>query len=56
MTYDWELGALDCYKSHEGQTDVVFGVAWRLNARDGDYSASDWGNLAVTYESGDLRV
>ena len=53
MTYDWELGALDCYKSHEGQTDVVFGVAWRLNARDGDYSASDWGNLAVTYESGD---
>ena len=52
MTYDWEFSTLDCYKSHEGQTDVVFDVPWRLNARDGDYSSSDWGNLKVTYESG----
>jgi hypothetical protein len=52
MIYDWEFSSLDCYKSHEGQTDVVFDVPWRLNARDGDYSASDWGNLEVTYESG----
>ena len=50
MTYDWEFGELDCYKSHEGQTDVVFNVAWRLNARDGDNSSSDWGKLSVTYD------
>jgi len=52
-TYDWEFGELDCYKIYEGQTDVVFDVAWRLNARDGGYSASDWGNLEVAYELGD---
>ena len=53
MTYDWEFGELDCYKSSEGQTDVVFDVAWRLTARDGDSSWSDGGHLEVTYTSGD---
>ena len=53
MTYDWEFGELDCYKNLEGQTDVVFDVAWRLNARESGYSASDWGHLEVTYTSGD---
>jgi hypothetical protein len=52
MTYDWEFGELDCYKSHEGQTDVVFNIAWRLNARESGYSASDWGHLKVTYTDG----
>ena len=53
MTYDWEFSSLDCYKAHEGQTDVVFSVPWRLTARDGDYSWSDGGNLQVTYTAGD---
>ena len=53
MIYDWEFGELDCYKSSEGQTDVVFDVAWRLTARDGDSSWSDGGHLEVTYTSGD---
>ena len=56
MTYDWEFGELDCYKSHEGQTDVVFDVAWRLNARESGYSASDGGSLSVTYTEGDPFV
>jgi len=50
MTYDWEFSSLDCYKSHEGQTDVVFRFNWRLNARESGYSASDWGRLSVTYD------
>ena len=53
MTYDWEFGELDCYTRSAGQIDVVFNVSWRLNARNGDYSSSDWGNLKVTYVSGD---
>ena len=53
MTYDWEFGELDCYKSHAGQTDVVFDIAWRLNARESGYSASRSGNLKVSYTSGD---
>jgi len=56
MTYDWEFSSLDCYKSHEGQTDVVFDVAWRFTARDGDYSSSSWGGLSVTYTEGDPFV
>jgi len=56
MTYDWEFSALDCYKSHNGQTDVVFNIAWRLNARESGYSASDWGGLEVTYTEGDPFV
>ena len=53
MIYDWEFGGLDCYKSSEGQTDVVFDVVWRLTAKDGEYSWSDGGHLEVTYTSGD---
>ena len=56
MTYDWEFGALDCYKGHEGQTDVVFNIAWRLNARESGYSASAGGYLEVTYTEGDPFV
>ena len=56
MTYDWEFGELDCYKSHEGQTDVVFNIAWRLNARESGHSASAGGSLGVTYTEGDPFV
>ena len=56
MTYDWEFGELDCYKSHEGQTDVVFNIAWRLNARESGHSASAGGSLGVTYTEGDTFV
>jgi hypothetical protein len=56
MTYDWEFSSLDCYKSHAGQTDVVFDVAWRLNARESGYSASAGGSLGLTYTEGDPFV
>lgn len=50
MTYDWEFTTLDCYKSHEGEINVVFNVPWRFTARDGEYSSSSWGGLSVTYD------
>ena len=50
MTYDWEFSKFNVYKEHEGEEDVVFDISWRLNARDGDHSASDWGILKVTYD------
>ena len=56
MIYDWEFGELDCYKSSEGQTDVVFDVAWRLTAKDGDSSWSDGGHLEVNYQSGNYGL
>ena len=52
MTYDWGFSSLDCYKSHKGQTDVVFDIVWSLTARDGDFSWTHGGHLKVTYESG----
>jgi hypothetical protein len=55
MTYDWEFSSLDCVigPDPEGHKDIVCTVHWRLNARESGYSASDWGDLKVIYESGD---
>jgi|TARA_R110000787_G_C13264672_1_gene430886 hypothetical protein len=55
MTYDWEFSSLDCVigPDPDGHTDIVCTVHWRLNARESGYSASDWGDLKVTYTSPD---
>lgn len=49
--YNWLIERLDCYPERGGQTDVVFTVHWRLNAVDGDYSASGYGSVGLTYNA-----
>lgn len=49
-TYTWVIERLDCYPERDGQTDVVFTVHWRLNAQDGEYGASGYGTIGLTYD------
>lgn len=48
--YNWIIERLDCYPERDGETDVVFTVHWRLNAQDGEYGASGYGTVGLTYD------
>lgn len=52
ITTTWVIEQMNCYPTSEGQTDVVFNIAWRVNATDGTYSATAYGTAGVTYEAG----
>lgn len=52
----WVIEQMDCYPTSEGQTDVVFNVAWRVNATDGAYTATVYGTAGVTYEAGSTYI
>lgn len=47
----WVIEQMNCYFAHEGQTNVVFNVHWRVNAADGTYTATSYGTVGVTYNS-----
>ena len=53
-TYTWDCKTVDVYPTHDGYSDVVYTVHWRLNAEsdqqdaDGNnYSASVYGTHSV---------
>lgn len=50
-TYSWVIERLDCYTERDGHDDVVFTIHWRLNAQDGEYSASGYGTVGLTYSA-----
>jgi hypothetical protein len=52
ITTTWVIEQMNCYPTSEGQTDVVFNAAWRVNATDGTYNATVYGTAGVTYEAG----
>jgi hypothetical protein len=52
VTNTWVIEQMNCYPTHEGQTDVVFTVHWRVNATDGTYNATSYGSVGVTYVAG----
>ena len=52
MTTTWIVEQMSCYPQAEGQTDVVFNVAWRANATDGTYDATSYGTVGITYVAG----
>jgi hypothetical protein len=52
ITTTWIVEQMNCYPTAEGQTDVVFNVAWRANATDGTYNATSYGSVGITYVAG----
>ena len=53
-TYTWDCKTVDVYPNHDGHSDVVYVVHWRLNAESdqqdaegNNYSASVYGNHSV---------
>lgn len=53
ISYTWVIEQLDCYPEKDGETDVVFVIHWRLNAQQGQYAASAYGTVNVTYAPGE---
>ena len=52
ITTTWVIEQMTCYPTYESQTDVVFNVAWRVNATDGTFYATAYGTQSVTYVAG----
>ena len=53
-TYTWDCKTVDVYPTHDGHSDVVYTVHWRLNAESdqqdsegNNYSASVYGTHSV---------
>jgi hypothetical protein len=54
INYTWDCKTVDVYPTHEGNSDVVYTVHWRLNAESdqqdaegNNYSASVYGTHSV---------
>ena len=56
IVYKWEVSRLDCYPSHNGETDVVFTVHYRRHATDGTHTTSIYGAVAVLYKDGEAFI
>ena len=57
MTYTWFFSELQVHPSAEGQTDVVYGIRYRLGGDDGSgHSSFVYGLVECTYTEGDPFV
>ena len=52
ITNTWVIEQMNCYPVYESETDVVFNVAWCVNATAGAYNATAYGTQGVTYTAG----
>ena len=50
ITNTWVIEKLECYPVKDGLTDVVSTIHWRLNAFDGSYTASAYGEVQLTLD------
>jgi hypothetical protein len=51
-TYTWNIVALDCLPSAQGQTNVVSNVHWVISGTDETNNASVYGSQPLTYTAG----
>ena len=52
-TYQWAVNQMTAYPEYEGQTDVVFQVAWVCSGTDGEgHNAATYGTVDVAYVPG----
>lgn len=47
INYTWLVESMTCYTQEGGHNDVVFTVAWRLNATYENYAATIYGSCTV---------
>jgi hypothetical protein len=52
-TYTNLIERMDCYPTFETKSDVVCTVYWRMNATNGEYSATAYGSCGITWKEGD---
>lgn len=53
ITYDWRVEQMTNYPHFEGHENVVFNICWRVNAVDGNFSATAYGSVGVPYTEGE---
>lgn len=47
ISYEWKIEQMEAYPEKDGFSDVVFTVHWRVNAADGNYSATSYGSVGI---------
>ena len=47
VTCTWTVEQMWCYPQAEGQTDVVFNIAWRVTGTQDQYTATAYGTCTV---------
>jgi hypothetical protein len=52
ISYQWAVNSMTAYPQAEGETDVVFQVAWVCSATDGTYNSAAYGSVDTTYVAG----
>lgn len=50
--FNWSITSMPSYPANEGESDVVFQVDWKCDARDGRLAAVSTGSVPVIYEAG----
>ena len=49
-SYAWAVNSMTAYPEYEGQTDIVFQVAWVCSATDGVYNTATYGSVELTLD------
>ena len=49
-SYQWSVTSMTAYPQYEGQTDVVFQVAWVCSATDGVNNTAAYGSVDLTLD------
>ena len=52
ILYTWAVNSMTAYPQAEGQTDVVFQIAYVVSATDGTYNSAAYGSVDTTYVAG----
>ena len=52
ISYAWSVNSMTAYPEAEGETNVVFQIAWVCSATDGTYNSAAYGSVDVTYVPG----
>ena len=52
ISYAWSVNSMTAYPEAEGQTDVVFQIAYVVSATDGTYNSAAYGSVDTTYVAG----
>ena len=50
--YFWAVNSMTAYPEAEGETNVVFQIAYVVSATDGTYNAAAYGSVDTTYVAG----
>ncbi len=54
MEITWKIDSIKCLAQVDDYTDVVYDIAWRVFATEGDHSTSVYGSVTVSFDPDDV--